>query len=89
MANLSDRYFLNVPGMFYNDESCIDCGLCPAMAPGIFRRDDAGGQSYVWHQPQTPEELTLAKEAAAGCPTESIGTDGESPSSGSKDEVTR
>ena len=35
MAQLSDRFLLNVPGAWYNDTSCIDCGLCPEIAPGI------------------------------------------------------
>ena len=76
MAALSDRFFRNVPGRFYNDTTCIDCGLCPDMAPGIFRRDDEHGQIYVWHQPQTGEELALAREAQSSCPTESIGDEG-------------
>lgn len=77
MAALSERFFRNVPGRYYNDESCTDCGLCPEIAPGIFRRDDTRGQVYVWRQPETPEELALAEEALAACPTESIGRDGE------------
>ncbi|HEX2748131.1 MAG TPA: ferredoxin [Verrucomicrobiales bacterium] len=76
MSNLADRFFRNVPGPFYNDDTCIDCGLCPEIAPGIFRRDDEHGQSYVWHQPETDEEHALAREAVVACPTESIGGDG-------------
>ena len=79
MAQLSDRFFLNVPGAWYNDTSCIDCGLCPEIAPGIFRRDDAHGQTFVWHQPQSEAELALAREAQQECPTESIGDDGIDP----------
>jgi len=76
MANLSDRLLFNVPGKFYVDDTCTDCGLCPDMAPSIFRRNDAEGQSHVWHQPETAEEAALAEEAMAACPTESIGADG-------------
>ena len=76
MANPTDRFFRNVPGSFYNDDTCTDCGLCPEIAPGIFRRDDEHGQSYVWQQPQTDEERALAREAVIACPTESIGEDG-------------
>lgn len=75
MASLEDRFSRNVPGRFYNDTSCIDCGLCPEMAPQIFRRDDEEGQTYVWRQPSTAEVEALALEAAAICPTDSIGTD--------------
>lgn len=67
----------NVPGKFYVDSTCIDCGLCPDTAPTVFRRFDEGGYSIAYHQPATPEELALAQEAFEGCPTDSIGNDGE------------
>lgn len=76
MASLADRFFRNVPGHFYNDTTCTDCGLCPDIAPGIFRRDDGHGQIYVWHQPASEQELALAREAQSACPTDSIGDDG-------------
>ncbi len=76
MATLLEKFALNVPGRFYNDTTCIDCGLCTEVAPAIFRRDDTHGQTYVWHQPETDAETTLAEEALAACPTESIGRDG-------------
>ncbi|MFN0075722.1 MAG: ferredoxin [Prosthecobacter sp.] len=56
--------------------SCIDCGLCPSTAPSHFRRDDEIGQSFVFRQPETAEEIALCREALEGCPTESIGEDG-------------
>jgi ferredoxin len=73
MATLSDKSPNNLPGRFYVDTSCIDCGLCPENAPLTFRRDDTAGQSYVWQQPTTETEVALAEEAMASCPTESIG----------------
>jgi len=73
MANILDRLPQNVPGRFYVDSSCIDCGLCPSTAPAHFRRDDESGQSFVFCQPETPEEIALCREALEGCPTESIG----------------
>ena len=76
MANPHDKVPENVPGLYYNDNTCIDCGLCPEIAPNIFRRQDDGGYSYVHRQPVTPEEITLAEEARESCPTESIGNDG-------------
>jgi ferredoxin len=75
VASPDNRFPGNVPGPFYNDDTCIDCGLCPDLAPGIFRRDPESGQSYVWHQPETPDELALAREAMESCPTETIGED--------------
>jgi len=77
MAQLSDRTPLNVPGSWYVDDTCTDCGLCPEIAPQVFRRDDTHAQSYAWHQPATEEELALALEAQRSCPTESIGSDAE------------
>ena len=68
----------NVPGPYYNDLSCIDCGMCPEIAPLIFKRQEDAGYSYVYRQPVTPEEIALAEEAKESCPTESIGNDGAS-----------
>ena len=67
----------NVPGKFYVDESCIDCDLCRNTAPQSFNRFEDGGYTVVFRQPQTPEEITLAEDALKGCPTDSIGNDGE------------
>ena len=79
-TNMSDRTHktpLNVPGPFYVDDTCIDCDICRETAPGIFRRDDAEGVTYVWKQPATPEEHALAEEALQSCPTDTIGSDGD------------
>jgi len=54
------------------------CDLCQTTAPAFFTRDDEIGFSIVHRQPVTPEELALAEEAREGCPTESIGNDGNS-----------
>jgi ferredoxin len=76
MANKLQKSPENIPGRFYVDNTCIDCGLCPDTAPQIFKRYDEGGYSIVYRQPQTPEDIALAEEAVSGCPTESIGNDG-------------
>ena len=76
MADRNDIFHRNVPGRFYVDNSCIDCGQCPDTAPEFFWRDDEEGVSYVHRQPTGPEEIRLATEALEGCPTESIGDDG-------------
>ncbi|HEY1048358.1 MAG TPA: ferredoxin [Prosthecobacter sp.] len=73
MADLTDRIPQNVPGRFYLDSTCTDCDLCREMAPAFFRRDDDIGQTYVFHQPVTEEEIQQATEALEGCPTNSIG----------------
>ena len=77
MADFSNRYAQNVTGHFYVDDQCIDCDLCRETAPAHFKRDDDGGHSYVFKQPESPEEAALCKEAMEGCPVEAIGEDGE------------
>jgi len=67
----------NVKGRFYVDNSCIDCDMCRNIAPNFFKRQDEGGYSYVYRQPQTSDEIAQAEEARTSCPTETIGNDGE------------
>ena len=76
MANLQDKTPENVPGRYYVDNTCIDCDMCREIAPQIFKRHDDGAYSYVYRQPVTNEEIALAEEALAHCPTETIGNDG-------------
>jgi ferredoxin len=77
MANKSDKTPENVPGRYYADNTCIDCDLCRNIAPKSFRRSDDKGYTYVFKQPQTPEEIAQAEEARISCPTETIGNDGD------------
>lgn len=76
MADSTEKNPLNLAGAYYNDTYCIDCDLCREMLPAVFKRDDTNGFTYVWHQPETPEEIAIAEEAISLCPTESIGNDG-------------
>lgn len=76
MAFLSDKLADNVPGMFYVVRECIDCDVCRDTAPDNFARNDENGYSYVYKQPETPDELALCKEALDACPVEAIGDDG-------------
>ncbi|HZT21865.1 MAG TPA: ferredoxin [Verrucomicrobiae bacterium] len=75
MADVTKRLPTNVPGPWYVDSNCIDCDLCRETAPTVFKRDDENGNSFVFHQPETEEELRLAREAMEGCPVEAIGND--------------
>ena len=77
MAEVSERLPQNVPGKYYVDASCTDCEACNDTAPDLFGRDEDEGVSYVCKQPTTPEEEELMVEALEGCPTESIGDDGD------------
>ena len=79
MADREDKNPENVAGKFYVDSQCIDCDLCRETAPTIFARHDESGFSFVQRQPETPEEVALAREAIEGCPVEAIGEDGAQP----------
>ena len=75
MAKIADRKPENIAGRFYVDTTCIDCGLCREIASAVFRLDEETGQSFVYRQPEVPDEISLAREAVETCPTESIGDD--------------
>lgn len=77
MADAANKYSQNVSGAYYVDDQCIDCDLCRETAPANFKRDDDGGHSYLYKQPENDDEKNLCEEALAGCPVEAIGRDGE------------
>ena len=77
MAELEDKWPNNVKGKFFVDEQCIDCDLCRETSPTCFKRDDDGGYSYVYKQPENEEELEMCIEAMEGCPVEAIGDFGD------------
>jgi ferredoxin len=76
MAELANKYETNVAGKYYVDNQCIDCDLCRETAPDNFKRNEDGGYSYVYKQPESPEEEARCKEAKEGCPVEAIGDNG-------------
>jgi ferredoxin len=47
------------------------------MAPDNYRRNENGGYSYVYKQPENEDEVALCVEAMEGCPVEAIGSDGD------------
>ena len=75
MADAANKYSDNVDGKLFVDDQCIDCDLCRETAPANFKRNDDGGHSYVYKQPESPEEEALCQEAMDGCPVEAIGND--------------
>lgn len=77
MADPENKYEDNVGGKFYVDDQCIDCDLCRETAPANFTRNEDGGHSFVFKQPENEEEETLCREAMEGCPVEAIGDDGD------------
>jgi len=76
MADVDNKYSDNISGKFYVDDQCIDCDLCRETAPNNFTRNDDGGHSFVFKQPENDEEEALCQEAMEGCPVEAIGEDG-------------
>lgn len=71
MARLSRRLAANVPGRFFVDERCIDCGTCWQWDPDHFA--PAGAQAHVQRQPEGPEETVRALLALQACPVAAIG----------------
>lgn len=76
MADLTQKAIENVPGPYYVDRTCIDCDLCRETAPANFARNDEGGYSFVFRQPESPEEEAACRAALEECPVEAIGDDG-------------
>ena len=76
MADIADKYEDNVTGEYYCDNQCIDCDLCRETAPDNFKRNEDGGYSFVYKQPENDDEAALCVEAMEGCPVEAIGSDG-------------
>jgi ferredoxin len=75
MADVKNKVPENAPGMYFVDDSCIDCDTCRCISPVNFRRSDEHGYSYVYRQPATGEERELVEEATECCPVGAIGTD--------------
>ena len=76
MADNTVKYDDNAPGVFYVDNTCIDCDACRVAAPDNYTRNEEGGYSYVDRQPETEEEYQMCLDALDGCPVDSIGEDG-------------
>lgn len=72
MATRSKAVTGQVPGAFFVDTTCIDCGTCYRFAPEVFR--DAGDCSSVHAQPSSDGDTLRASLALVACPTGSIGT---------------
>ncbi|MCU1377068.1 MAG: fold metallo-hydrolase [Acidimicrobiales bacterium] len=79
MARVDLRNESNVPGEWFVDTRCIDCGTCRDIAPELF--GETRGGSIVKRQPSPADELD-AWLAAQACPTASIGTMSRQPRPG-------
>ncbi len=76
MADPNDKVPGQAPGRYYVDSQCIDCDLCRETSPNNYTRNDGDCFSFVYKQPETPEEEILCKDAMDNCPVEAIGNDG-------------
>ncbi|MDQ3799125.1 MAG: ferredoxin [Acidobacteriota bacterium] len=77
MVNAIKKHPLNVKGKYYVDcNSCID-HCCYDIAPANFKLDEESYQTYVFKQPETPEEEKLCEEVVLYCPVEAVHDDGE------------
>ncbi len=77
MADKAKKWADSVKGKYYVDDQCIDCDACRTEAPKNYKRNDDNGYSFVYKQPETPEEEAQSKAAKEACPVEAIGDDGE------------
>lgn len=72
MAKLSRKLPSNVPGEFYVDSECIDCGACQWLAPENF--DEKDDLARVFHQPSKETEIRRSLMSVLACPVAAIGT---------------
>lgn len=56
---------------FVDKDTCIGCGLCPAVCPEIFEMDD-DGKAKASKNEIADNLIESAKEAAEQCPVEAI-----------------
>lgn len=73
MARRANAQPDNVPGPFFVDRTCIDCGTCYQFAPETFM--DGGDHAKVHVQPADDPARLRASMALVACPVGSIGTD--------------
>ena len=76
LADPKDRHRDNAPGGFYVDKNCIDCDVCRNNAQENFKRNDGGGYSYVYKQPETDAEREECERVLGECPVGAIGDNG-------------
>ncbi len=79
MADKTHKLPENVPGPWYVDDTCTPCRVCLDVpnAAQILKYNDGETYVYVHTQPQGDEQVAAATEAAAVCPQNAIGNDGE------------
>lgn len=51
---------------------CISCGLCPSLAPDLYKMDDDDKAIVIKDGELNQQELIDANEAADSCPSNAI-----------------
>lgn len=79
MADKNEKITENVPGKYYVDKTCVPCHTCMEIdgAYDLLKYNDDETYVYFHKQPTTPEEIKIAEDSMAICPTGAIGDDGE------------
>lgn len=54
-----------------NDDACIGCGACTAIAPEVFEMNDEGLSTTIVDE-VSEDSIDNAKEAIESCPTGAI-----------------
>ncbi|PMS38042.1 MBL fold metallo-hydrolase [Trinickia symbiotica] len=67
----------SVPGEWYIDTACINCGASRHVAPGLI--EERNDKSVFVRQPVTPEEQLAAWRAVLVCPTASVRSEIKQP----------
>jgi glyoxylase-like metal-dependent hydrolase (beta-lactamase superfamily II) len=70
----------SVPGEWFIDTACINCGASRHVAPGLIV--ERNGKSVFVRQPVTPEEQVAAWRARLVCPTASVRSETKQPRPG-------
>lgn len=60
-----------MPKITIDQDACISCGACAAVAPDLFEMNDEN-KSQAKKEDLTAEETTQAKEGAQTCPVQAI-----------------
>jgi ferredoxin len=93
MSDREEKFIENMPGRFYVTRICIGCTLCGEISPASFKENTdlelAVGNSYVYRQPETPEEEHLCREAMDACPAGAIRDDGNGTETAERDKKRR
>ena len=72
MADIRKKLNGNAEGLFFVDDTCIDCDTCRQLAPEVFT--DLGNYSIIYKQPSNASEIRTSTQSLLACPTGSIGT---------------